>query len=181
MIINLLQEETKKFGKVEKIKKVNRIVVVMAASVFVGLLIAFSSQYMYYTVRLTAESLIQKKLDAKYNSRAEDVVKYIRLKKTLIEINAIIGGRLRYRALLRNIYDTITPGVMLASAEFIDEDRVSLSMKAVGVREYADYVNNIKIKSNSKDFMFKNVEQKSLTRKDDGSYVFELSLVTKPE
>lgn len=181
MIINLLQEEAKKYGKVEKIKKVNRIVVVMAASIFLGLLIAFSGQYMYYTVRLTAENLNLKRLEAKYNSRAEEVVRYIRLKKTLTEIDTIVNGRLRYRELLRNIYSNLTPGVMLTTAEFVNEDNVSLSMKAVGVKEYSDFVSNLKLAANSEEFRFKNVEQKSLLREENGSYLFELSLLTKTQ
>jgi hypothetical protein len=147
--------------------------------VFSVLVFLIGVQYFYYSYRLGDEKTKLKQLEAIYNSRADEVVRYIRLKEILFQSQKIISSRKQYQELLAGVYETFPAGVGVVSAEFEGVKDLRFSGRAFGIGEYEAFLRKFELESKSGDFLYKKVNQDSLSRQDDGSYQFQLSLSAK--
>lgn len=179
MKLNLLHEDVVVFSKAARLRRANRLVLMVSGTIFLVLAAAAAVQYFYYSYRSSSEKSKLKQFEAVYASRADEVVRYIRLKEMLFQSQNVISGRRRYQELLTGAYSTFPAGVEVAAAEFKGINDLTFSGRALGVSEYEAFLKKFKLESQSGVFLFENVTQDSLGRQEDGVYQFNLSLKAK--
>lgn len=179
MKLNLLHDEAVIYSKAARLRRANRLVLMISGTIFLVLVMIVAGQYFYYTYRNNEEKVKLKQLEADYVRRADEIVHYIRLKEILFQSQNVIATRKKYQELLAGVYGTFPEGVYVVSAEFKGFKDLLFSGKASGIGEYEAFLSKFDSESKMSGFLFKSVVQDSLTRSIDGSYKFDLSLKAK--
>ncbi len=113
-------------------------------------------------------------LEAAYNSRASEVVAYVRVKQLVTNVISIQARRFRYKDYLLAIYKLLPTTAKLASVDFSEEGIISFGARVDNFSEYDYLVNKIDVDSKDKTFLFKNIALKTLTRNKSGSLIINL-------
>lgn len=179
MKINLVRQNVYKYRRAEIIRRINFIVVAVSLSLF-GLVIIFvTSSYIYYSIRGNQLRQSQQQLQNLYNSRAVEVVEYVRTKQVINNVSSIQSARFHYREFLAGIYDLLPSNAKLSTVDFSQEGVINVGIRMGSISDYEDFLSKVQQRSNQSDFLFKEVSQIVYRRDQNGSYYVELDVANK--
>ena len=179
MEINLLKSKSTRLSKADKIRRVNRWLLLSFAGAFGLLVVVLVASFAYYSVNSRVLQARQKTLEASYSSRATEAVTYKRMKELLTVVGQVHAKRVPFQVMLSNVYATLPPGTYVTNADFVDNRVLRFGGRAGGIAEYAAFIKQFNKVSQDANFFYKYVIQDKLIRLISGVYRFDLSLQVK--
>ncbi len=176
MKINLLRRTSVKYRRAEVIRRINYIVLIVVAGLFLSSILIISSRYIYLQIR--ANSLKQSIADLQktYFSRSDEVADYARVSGVVSRLTAIAASRFKYREFLHAVYDFLPAGVSLTSIDFTKEGILLESVRFDSLTSYDLFLARIRDQSGNPGFLFKAISQKTLVRDNLGRYQANLEI-----
>lgn len=172
--INLLKQRSRTFLKAERIKRINTFMVLGGVLIFVLTLLYMSTVFVYQKFRANELTKELGSLDRTYNSRASEVVTYVRVKQLVTNVISIQARRFRYKDYLLAIYKLLPSTAKLSSVDFSEEGVISFGARVDSFNDYDYLINKIGVDSKDKSFLFKNIALKALTKDKSGSIIINL-------
>lgn len=179
MIINLLKEKPVRVTKTEKIRRLNRMVLILAGVIFGILVLILLVQYGYYSSQSSSSKRMVKVLESEYLSRSIEVAKYKRMKSLYGYVGDVFQTRYPYTEMIESVYKLLPSGVVVTSVSFSEKGSMTFAAKMMGVMKYENFLEKVDKFNSDIGSLFGNVVQKLLSRSSSGEYRFELVLETK--
>lgn len=179
MIINLLKEKPVRMTKTEKIRRLNRMVLIISATGFGLMVLVLLFQYGYYRSQTNTAQRKISELETEYLSRSSEVEKYKRVKDLYGHVEGVFSLRYPYTEMIEMVYKMLPSGVVVTSVGFSEKGTMTFSAKMTGVMKYQEFLTEVNKFSADIETLFGGVVQKSLSRAAKGEYRIELVLETR--
>lgn len=179
MKINIVRQDSLKFRKAARIRKINAIVMIGSIGFFVLSILYTSGQFIYLGLRNRQLTVQINTLMNLYNARGKDQVEYIAVKRIIDMVDQIQGNRFKYRDFLNVIYGLLPSGAKLSSVDFGKPGVVIVGVRLQTLNDYDVLLMNIDNGGSDNNFLFSAVAQPTLQMDKLGQYLVALELKIK--
>lgn len=179
MKINIIRQDSLKFRKASRIRKINAIVMIGSIVFFAFSILLTSSQFIYLGIRNRQLTGQIKTLGDLYKARSKDRAEYIAVKQIISMVDQIQASRFKYRDFLNGIYELLPGNAKLASVDFARPGVIVVSVRLVTLTDYDALLMNINSGQADKTFLFSAIAQPTLQRDKTGQYLVTLELKIK--
>lgn len=179
MKINIVRQDTLKFHRAVRIKRINRMIVFGSVGVFALTILYMVPQFVYLGFRQTSLTKSLADLQATYNRRSADVAEYYLVKKIVSATNDLQAKRFKYKEFLNGLATLLPPKAVLSAVDFGSKGVIVATVRLTSLDDYDVILKNINDGQINKDFLFSQVAVKSLSREQAGSYTVILELKVK--
>lgn len=179
MKINIVRQDSLKFRKAARIRKINAIVTIGSIGLFTLSVVITSGQFIYLGIRnrqLTGQIQTLSKL---YDARSKDQTEYIAVKQIIDMVDKIQGSRFKYRDFLNVIYKLVPSSAKLSSVDFGKPGVVVVGVRLQTLNDYDALLVNINNSRLDNNFLFSAAAQPTLQMDKTGQYLVTLELKIK--
>ncbi len=179
MKINIVRQDSLKFKRAQRIKRINTVVTFGSLSLFVLAVLLMSGQFVYLSFRSNSLTQSIKALQGDYSSRSREVVEYLAVKQIVGTVDQIQSKKFKYREFLDAVYKLLPGSAKLSAVDFGQAGVISVLIRLTSLFDYDVLISNVNKGIGDKNFLFAAVAQRTLSRDQEGSYLVELELKIK--
>ncbi len=179
MKINVIRQDSLKIRKAQRIRQINRLVLVGSITLF-GLSVLWTSgQFVYLGYRNNQLTNNLKSLTALYTSRNKDEMNYLAVKQIVDTVDQTQNSRFGYKDFLNGIYTLLPVNAKVSGVDFNKNGVITVLVRLVGLNDYDTLIKNVNNGINDKNFLFSAIAQTTLQRDKAGQYLVGLELKIK--
>jgi len=179
MKINIVRQDTLKFRRVQRIKRINLIVTFGSIGLFALSVLWTSGQFVYLGYRGNQLTKTVKTLNDLYTARSKDEAEYLAVKQIIDTVDQIQGKRFKYRDFLNGIYQLLPSNAKLSGVDFGQSGVIIVNIRIINLTDYDTLLANINQGLTNNNFLFSAIAQSSLQRDKTGQYSVNLELKIK--
>lgn len=179
MKINIVRQDTLKFHRAQRIRRINAVVTFGSIGLFVLSVLWTSGQFVYLGYRNNQAAKRVKTLSDLYAAKSKDEAEYLAVKQIIDTVDQIQGKRFKYRDFLNGIYQLLPGSAKLSAVDFGKNGVIIVGVRLATLADYDALLANVSGKLTDKNFLFSAIAQPSLQRDKVGQYLVNLELKIK--
>ena len=174
--INLLKKEWVGKRHIKRLKLVARVIMFLAVGGFLLQTFYVTGRLVYLRTRINKVKSEIESINVEFENDIVYMKDYVWAQGILDKFNEEKKNEYEYKDYLMKINSWLTSGTSLAGVSFTSKNEIAISVFAKGVDDYRRFETNLRLIQEEDGFGFREVEQLSLSRSDEGAYKVSIRL-----